>query len=393
MEQNPMNRNNLIGLALALTALGLLVFAAYSLFELFPRTRQIPPSREARVNQYLALDRWLQKHGIQVRTESSGNLSMISRAEERRIFIQTSLFRWSDEAVKYLVRWIEEGGTLFLVLDRMPAQTDRMSTQWHDEEPIIFLEKFGIEARAGAAMANHGVYRLSAELPNFDRRVSFYVEGDEALTLKDGFGLTRLVQLNHGKGTLIVSGQPRFLLSGALDRTPNARLAWAIFAGNENEGWLFIRGATRVRGLLGTLFREGNLTVLLVSIFVLLVVSFWAVIPMFGLVRGDDEKPGKPLRERFLAEGRFLKKYGALGLYCQVYIKEIKRRLARKEGLCEDDEILGRVLDIYGKTASVKSGNPLQGQDLLDKVFCGEPVGYREFPKVINIFRTILERI
>jgi len=398
-----MNRNRLIGLAVAAAVLGILAFTAWSLFEIYPTTREIPPSREARVNEYLALDRWLRGMGLPVRIESSGDLSTISRAKEKQIFIQASLFHWTDEAVDYLVHWVEEGGRLFLVLD-----VD-YSREMDDEEPLSLLEQFGIalDTESDSSDYPHDSDQSFDEVPDYDSSVSFEVSGEEdALTLKDWDNVTRLVQVNRGNGKLTVTGRPRFLLSSYLDSAPNAWLAWAVFAADsapnngepqlieasfsgDEGGWFFIRGTTRVRGLLGNLFRQGNLAVLGVSVLVLLVVGFWTVIPGFGLVRGDGERPGKPLRERFLAEGRFLKRYGALELYRDAYVREIKRRLARREGLSpgDGDEIGRRVMAIWGKPEKERDSY------LLAKAIRGEPFKCREFSKMVEVLMSILERI
>ena len=374
-----MNRSHIAGFAAALAVLALLVFTAWSLFEIYPETKYLPRSREARTNEYLALDRWLGGSGIPFRVERSGDLSMISRAEERQIFIQASLFDWTDEAVEYLARWIDEGGSLFLALE----------TDHYDREPFLLLEEFGIRAETGPGTSG---YHYEPAAPSFDDDVSFEVLQDEdALTLKDPTGLARLVEVKRGKGKLIVTGQPFFLRNSNLGDAPNARLAWAVFAADSPPGpWFFIRGSVRARGLLGSLWREGNFVVLLASVLVLLVAGFWAVIPVFGLVRHDDEKAVKPLRERFLAEGRFLKRYGALDFYRAVYVKEIKRRLARREGLTADDEIERRLIDISRVNSR---GRPTEERDLLVRALYGEPFKYREFPKMIVIFKTILERI
>jgi len=237
-------------------------------------------------------------------------------------------------------------------------------------------------------------FNYDPEAPDFDHDLSFELaEGVEAVALKDWTGLTRLVEVKRGKGRLVVSGQPRFLLSPYIGDAPNARLAWAIFGTGEGdppsreEACLFIRGNLKTNGLLGSLWQQGNLNVLLVSLAVLLVIGFWMVIPIFGLVRDNEQTRGKPLRERFLAEGRFLKRYGALELYRMAYVKEIRRRLGRKEGLASDDEMAGRLLDLWGKTDDDRDGW------LLVRAFHGEPFTYREFPKMIVIFKTILERI
>ena len=378
-----MNRNYIAGFAAGAVIIIILALAAWTLFEIAPRTKWVPPSREARTNEYLALDRWLDGMGIPVRVEGRGNTSMVSQAEEKHIFIQASLFRWTDEAAKFLVNWIEDGGQLFLSLDD------------DYEETSLLLKEFGITADAGRTD-----YHYDPASPSYDRNISFKVEDINALTLKDSGGMTRLVQVKRGKGTLTVTGKPRFLLSLYLDEEPNAHLAWAFFAHNMeqasvNPGWLFIRGETKTSGLFGSLWRHGNMAVLLVSVLVLLVIGFWSAIPMFGLIKEDDEKPDKPLRERFLAEGRFLKRYGALEAYRDVYVREIKRRLARKEGLVDDAELIQRVMEIRGKDGNNSPLNDCILNDciILESIFLGEPFNYRDFPKMIVIFNIILARI
>ena len=375
-----MNRNHLIGFVAAMAILALAAFALSLLFEIYPRTRYISPSSEASANEYLAMERWLKEYDIPVRTVRLGDFSTISEAGERHILIQVSMFIWSEEAEEYLGSWIREGGHLFLVMD---INQDMVQN--------FISREFHIDIRSPA---DRGAFRYNADFPNYDQRISFEVPPDnEAVLLLDPRYIARLVQVKHGKGTLTVSGRPFFMYSRNLEMAPNARLAWGLLAADTagtgadtvadtaaaaitsgaalpGEGWLFIRGNMRPQndGILGTLFNEGNLAVLLVSLMVLLIVGFWAVIPIFGLVRRGRERPGKPLRERFLAEGRFIKRYGALDFYRDIYIKEINRRLARK-GI-SSDKIEEEIRTIQGE--NVKIG---------------------DFPGIIKTLKTILERI
>jgi len=362
-----MKRSYIIGFAVSAAVLALLAFAAWSLFETYPRARYVPPSREARVNEYLALDRWLGEQGIGVRVESRGDLNMILRANEKRVLIQTSLFRWTFDAVDYLVQWVEEGGTLYLVLDTY--------SELESYEVLFLLEKFGITVEAGFP-----AYGDDSDFPDYDRRFFFDVTTDiEALSLNDRNGAVKLVMAKRGRGEIIVSGEPDFLKFPSIGDAPNARLAWALFAGKD---WLFIRGAARARGLLGDLFRQGNLPVLLVSLLVLIVIGFWAVIPLFGLVRFDTEKPGKPLRERFLAEALFMRKYDGLNSYLEAYMREIRRRLALICGPGED--IQKRITEILAKP---------EEEYLIANFLHGERINYRDFPKLQKNLKTILEKI
>ena len=352
-----MKRNFLIGIAIAAVVAGLLVLVFNLFFEISPVTKYSPPSREARVNEYLALDRWLTGMGIPVRVETSGDIFMVSQAKEKNIFIQASLFDWTDEAVSYLTSWVEKGGTLLLVLD--------YPVWWRDEEPIVLLDKFGIRAEEILPRSHNAI--------------------------EDRNGVTRSEQVKRGKGKIVALADSDFMRSANLDDESNIRLAWALFASepdNAESGWLFIRGKAKVRGLLGTIFQQGNFAVLFVAVLVLLVICFWAVIPGFGLVKWDSEKSSRPLRERFLAEGLFLKRYGALDFYSQAYVREIKRQLAMREGIIGDEESMKRALEIYEGLQNKPEDE--KGSNLLVRAFRKEPFTFREFPDLINAFRTVL---
>ena len=99
-----MNRNYLIGFGAFAAVLCTLAFAGWYFFEIEPRTKPVFPSREARINEFLALDRFLLDSGISVRTTNEGNISLISVAKEKQIFLQASLFRWDNESAEYLFR-------------------------------------------------------------------------------------------------------------------------------------------------------------------------------------------------------------------------------------------------------------------------------------------------
>jgi hypothetical protein len=138
-----------------------------------------------------------------------------------------------------------------------------------------------------------------------------------------------------------------------LESEENARLAWRLTAaktGDKNEGEypgvLFIRGRRAAKDLFGKLAERGNPLPLIVSVLALVSIGFWMVIPGFGVLRFEEERRTRPIRDRFRAEARFLKKYHALDSYLEVYLREIKNK-------CRDREI--NVLDAkkhctYGET-------------------------------------------
>jgi len=361
-------------------ALTIAVLIAWHFFELYPRPRSVPPSAEARANRYLALDRWLTSMGRTVRIRNSGDYSLIVSAEENNVLIHTSLFHWRNGDAELLSQWVTDGGTLYLVVD--DETTDAVNT---------VLSIFGVAAETRGEKP----YPIPHDIPNFSDAVSFTIaqlgNDTESFTLADEEGTICLVDMPYGKGRFIVSGMPVFLWSSNLKKELNARLAWAIFAAhtaNEHDtgSWLFVRGKAKISGLIGSLFQRGNFTVLIISALILIIIGFWNGIPTFGLVQDSAKMPGKSLRERFQAEGRFLKRHNALSLYTDVYLKAIRQK-ARQKGLTTDDEIIPWAIDILRKAGFKRE------RDLFSSALRKESIPYRQFPAMIRIFQTILERI
>ena len=181
---------------------------------------------------------------------------------------------------------------------------------------------------------------------------SKYVYPDKARILLDTIVF---VSLEMGKGSITVTGDVPFLYSTNLRKKPNAELAGTLFL-NDPGGVLLIRNAENEKHLFGSLAERGNPFALLVSAVVLAAAGFWMVIPLFGRFRHVPARPGKPLRERFLAEGRFLLKYGALDKYLSVYGAELEqRRRVRGTGTVPDEVSVNTAAGTKGTTGAAKT--------------------------------------
>jgi hypothetical protein len=74
--------------------------------------------------------------------------------------------------------------------------------------------------------------------------------------------------------------------------------------------------------MFGKIMERGNLVPLGISIFLIIILGFWMVIPVFGLVFEERQKNSRPIRERFAAEISFLKKFKSLDYYLEIYERE-----------------------------------------------------------------------
>jgi hypothetical protein len=373
---------------ISLAVLGIIALIFFTFFEIRESPVYFPPSREARMNRFLALCNWLKGEGFSVRISGKGDLETLLDAGEGTVFILTENMEWSKAVSSFLDVWVEDGGALVLSLD------------WDFSENEIlaeFINNLGIEEDEEDDEREYNYDPLS---PSYGGNISFK-EKEGALNLKDNYDYVRLVQLEKGKGKVTVIGWPRFMVSDNVGEEQNARLSWYLLADNgaQKDGILFVAGRRHAEGLAESLFKRGNLIFVIISALVVIVVGFWQVIPLFGVVRPETLEPGKSLRNRFLAEGRFLKSYGGLDSYRFCYIREIKKRLKRKEGIAGDGEISAKVWELL---QNVKSGtmnhsqNPVslgQEKNELDAALSAGKQKPKYFLKQIRILKIILENL
>jgi hypothetical protein len=247
----------------------------------------------------------------------------------------------------------------------------------------------------------------------FDRGVFFLPDESKispgARIFRDTAGGIRLVTLPLGEGSVTLTGVPYFMQSPHIGERQNALLAWELTGARdpENRGLLFIRGERRGAsgsggmaagagemdrgpGFFEKLARRGRITALIISMVLLIVVSFWMVIPRFGVLERDDPGTGKPIRERFLAEARFLKKHRSLGAYLEAYIRELTAKL-RREGIDGGEDLAGRIVQRCrerGDQTTVPDPGLVQRA-----LFPETPLRYRDFARYREILAEILERL
>jgi hypothetical protein len=366
----------IFGLISALLALG--IYAAPKYIEIYSANVWEGPSPEARMNAYFALERWLEKtgHPVEVMTKKS-DASVFDR---RKVFcVQASGLDWTEDANAKIFSWIRDGGFLFLHWDKDPSENRGLRN---------FLQELGVGVWPASGTQASG-RESSKAFPDFNtgfilKPVKENPNRPRMLCRKDSMGVIRLISVSLGKGAIALGASPRFMHSRSLEKEVNARLAWELTGARDSagEGIVFIRGRNVKDGMYEAFSAKGSLAFLIISGLLLVVTGFWMVIPVFGQPGKDPEKPGRPLRERFLAEGSFLKKFGALDSYLDIYRKEIwfKSRLGS---------------DAAPETLAVRLA-PLCGMDektIREALTPRRGVKFREFIKQRKILKTLWESL
>jgi hypothetical protein len=338
-------------LAAVTGALALAAAVGVTRFEVYDRTRSIPVSKEARDNQYLALERWLGATGRKVRSKSAGTPRDVAACKEKAVLIHASRFDWQG-AFEILVPWAASGGILAVSLDEPALLENGDPEDRGDRELAAFLESLGVRrgSRDGEDDTpedftprsvwdqNPAGFRVIPVSGTLDSKTDFkvrpaHVPADSVTLRLDSEGRIKVVTLGIGHGSVTVMGIPYFMRSTSLYTEENALLAWDILGvpTKSGDGVLFIGGKKRVKHFWGKLTSRGNAVPLAVSCAVLLIVGFWSVIPVFGFLLDEPAEAGKSIRERFRSEARFLRKHRALWSYIAVYREEIRRQEAGRD--------------------------------------------------------------
>ncbi|MCL2880676.1 MAG: hypothetical protein FWF29_10550 [Treponema sp.] len=353
-------------------------YIIYSLFDIYPEKVPVPPLREVRNNNFTAMERWLTASGLHYRVEKKATVRQLIVAPENTVLVYAYYCAWTDSA-DILIPWIEDGGHIIICIDEKNAISDNLAAVLSSVGITINKQENTKATPKSTAPAEQEEDETEEQkpVPDFDTDICFLyadtaAEGKtsvgKASVLYDNDDLIRLIQLEIGKGTLTVTGKPIFMYNTGLQKETNARLAWSLTgaAMDKNSGFLCIRDQLIARslaqGLFGRIAERGNFPPLVISVLILLVCGFWMVIPVFGLVHEEKKPSARPLRQRFLAEIRFLGRYNALDTYLRAYLSWLKPRLAgsgEESGLRQIEHALEENADRQNK-------KPLRRRDVMN---------------------------
>jgi len=261
----------LIAIILFICLVGVVI---YTNFEIYPRKKTIYQSTEADNNIYLAAERWLKATGHNIRVTNNLSLKNIIEAHERVVIIDYWIF--DSEEINSIIEWIKNGHFL-----------------------IVFEDINDIDPRQIEILNEHGTI------------------------IEDEVNEIKLAEIQIGNGSITLTDTSRFMYNSILKIEDYARLTWKLTGARTDEtnmGILFIRQTKwkKSNSILGAIMERGNFTPVIISALLLIFVGFWAVVPRFGLAVNERQRHSRPIKDRFTAEIRFLKKYKALDYYLDI---------------------------------------------------------------------------
>jgi len=296
---------------------------------------------KARVNPYLAAERFLNESGIPAESGRFWGADM----ERYQTVVVPASFLSTNGLVNQILDWVSEGRNLIILLNGGESWVDDFNehdfTAFSDagfpslsyllEECAIerrdedFEEKVIDEEAEGHLASEWHEAQISWELDDesYHYRVEF--EGDEGLVSSWGESWehekegSRMVTVGYGAGSVMVLAHARPFRNAYIDRADHAAFLESVVQWNGTGEVMFLYGTGS--SFFTMLWNHGRLAV--IAFLVLLLVWLWMKIPRFGPVLNDSVTLKREYGEHLTSAARFLWRQKKLGHYIQPLRDEI----------------------------------------------------------------------
>ncbi|GMO32042.1 MAG: hypothetical protein Ta2F_07880 [Termitinemataceae bacterium] len=297
------NTNTAIVAAVSIAIAVIIFVLGSSVFEPYKKIKRTAITEAAKNNIYLAADRWLEGTGHKLRIEESGNAQTVAASYEDVVLIFASCFEFTDYSK--LIDTIKAGKKVTVFYDKIFDDSFYDFTKAVKNE----LPKVdGINAEDKKSADTEEEYFEDESNDYFD----FVNLGNGILTVTASHYKMQFQFLNDKN---FGDAKSVWNYTGALD--------------NENKGIYIVRSKEvendtiwkkkNDKTLWEILAEKGALFPIIGSILLLIILGFWMSLMPIGKLVTERELHGKSIRERFLAEGRFYKKYNLLNEYLKYF--------------------------------------------------------------------------
>lgn len=292
-----MSRRFVLYGVVALVALGVVWF--FVMFEKVPVTEHVPPSGEARVRDFLAAERLVERMGLRARELRS--LPELEKLNPGALIVPNRRQAIDGPRVARLLAWVQGGGHLVVEAELTGV-----------DDPL--LDALQVKRGEGKPQVK----------PTFPDRVSL-----DAPNVKPRLQVTdKLVSFQRGRGMVTVATSLHFARNGLIGRENNAELFWEVVSLTPApELQVFFRPAR----LSLTGFLVQHALPVLVAAGALLLLWLWRIAPRFGPVAPDLPPARRRLLDHLRASGRY---YWSKGLRSRLVLATrdaALRRIARSQ--------------------------------------------------------------
>ena len=306
-----MNRASLI----ALIVIGLLISAGgvywfHQNYELRTEEENIGFQGEARRNQYLAAERFLEKFDMQIKSMPSILAMKTMPGPNDVLFIPTYRYGLSNEKVDEIFEWVKSGGHL-VTLARRPK---RHAVQKTDE----LFERLGVEVKRTLDVSFINEL-LSIDYKPIKVHVNDHVEDKQvafnpAIWMEDkgkqeiswqvtGEKGDHLLEYKMGAGWITLLSDQRFLTNEQIDQHDHASFLYTLVHIDRTERRLWIIRNDNMPSLWLILWEHASQVVLIFGIF--LVLWLWHASRRFGPLVPDVGAIRRSMKEHIESSANY----------------------------------------------------------------------------------------
>jgi hypothetical protein len=260
----------------------LLVIMALTGCEYQEVVREVGYKGKARVDPWLAAERFCQENGASVHSlvtwQSPDQKDAVS-------FMPASLLS-NTSFVRQVKKWVSKGGHLVLLVEHADAETD----DWLDLGPEVHIDPVLVKMLKEAGMechdGNERTTKLKSKKIEFNGK-SYHVNAESKSSVSGNDGKPGVfASVTYGKGRITVLMDGRIFRNRWIAENDHAALLASLMQNSAHKGnVIFLRGSNiSLWDLLGK-----YLWPLLLALAVLILLWLWKSFTRFGPIIGSDE--------------------------------------------------------------------------------------------------------
>lgn len=291
------------------------------------------PSPEARANPYLAAEMFLRERGLKVQHANSLDVLASLPPAGNSLLLLGERSNMSPPQVDQLLEWARAGGRLLFVAEALWDEDSQKSGD-------LLLDRVQIHQQLSQYLDEPPEPEADDAYPKLtkvyleDEQAPAYISFDTDFHLDDPQSLaqswansgvaTHMIQLEYGKGTVIVLTDADIWKAPAIGLYDNAWLLWYLNT-DSDVTLLFNTDHPDLWQLLWRYFPQA-----LVALALLLGLWLWQAGVRHGPLLAPAPKARRQLREHLRASADFLLRHAGQGALLQALQLDIRRRARRR---------------------------------------------------------------
>jgi len=302
-----MSRQTLVSLVLAVVIIGAAIWWFFANFEYRVAERDRGYDAEARQNQYLAAERFLEKFGMQIKSIPT-MLDVKSLPPSRDVlFIPTARYDVSRQRVQELMAWVKQGGQL--ITRARPLSVSRPSP----DDPLFYA--LGVTTQVKKEhdrkkLHNLSVINVHVNSAVEDKKVEFDMNVWMTDTKKHelnwrvkGKNGSQVLEYHLGAGYVTLLSDLHFLDNRYIAKNDHAAFLYTLVHIDNSDRKIWIVRHDDLPSLLSIMWEKSAAS--LVALFVFIAFWLWYTTRRFGPLLTRETGKRRSLREHITSTGYY----------------------------------------------------------------------------------------